>query len=52
MTLTATFDRFWPINTVLDCYTQAPISKFDLLAELQQQFGLYLFRIYFVSHSD
>ncbi|VVH66933.1 putative dTDP-glucose 4,6-dehydratase [uncultured Gammaproteobacteria bacterium] len=29
-----------PINTVLDCYTQAPISKFDLLAELQQQFGL------------
>ncbi|CAC9576592.1 putative dTDP-glucose 4,6-dehydratase [uncultured Gammaproteobacteria bacterium] len=29
-----------PINTALDCYTQTPISKFDLLAELQQQFGL------------
>ncbi|SHN91930.1 NAD-dependent epimerase/dehydratase family protein [bacterium endosymbiont of Bathymodiolus sp. 5 South] len=32
--------EYKPINTALDCYTQAPISKFDLLTELQQQFGL------------
>ncbi len=31
---------FKPINTVLDCYTKSPISKFDLLAELESKFGL------------
>ena len=31
---------FKPINTTLDCYTKSPISKFDLLAELEREFGL------------
>ena len=32
---------FSPINTVLDCYTKSPISKFELLYELKNKFGLY-----------
>ena len=28
------------INTALDCYTRSPISKFDLLSELESKFGL------------
>jgi hypothetical protein len=31
---------FKPINTALDCYTKSPISKFDLLNELKDEFGL------------
>ena len=31
---------FKPINTVLDCYTKSPVSKFDLLDELKKGFGL------------
>ena len=31
---------FKPINTALDCYTKFPVSKFDLLAELEREFGL------------
>jgi len=31
---------FKPINTVLDCYTKAPVSKFDLLDEMESEFGL------------
>ena len=31
---------FKPINTALDCYTKSPISKFDLLSELEREFGL------------
>jgi hypothetical protein len=29
-----------PINTALDCYTKSPVSKFDLLDELESEFGL------------
>ena len=28
------------INVALDCYTKSPISKFDLLDELEERFGL------------
>ena len=31
---------FKPINTALDCYTKSPVSKFDLLNELKDEFGL------------
>ena len=31
---------FKPINTALDCYTKSPVSKFDLLSELESKFGL------------
>ena len=31
---------FKSINTVLDCYTKSPISKCDLLDELESEFGL------------
>ena len=31
---------FKPINTALDCYTKSPVSKFDLLDELESEFGL------------
>ena len=31
---------FKPINTALDCYTKSPVSKFDLLSELEREFGL------------
>jgi len=31
---------FKPINTVLDCYTKSPVSKFDLLDGLKEGFGL------------
>jgi nucleoside-diphosphate-sugar epimerase len=31
---------FKPINTVLDCYTKSPVSKFDLLDEMESEFGL------------
>ena len=31
---------FKPINTVLDCYTKSSVSKFDLLSELEDKFGL------------
>jgi nucleoside-diphosphate-sugar epimerase len=31
---------FKPINTALDCYTKSPVSKFDLLSELANKFGL------------
>jgi nucleoside-diphosphate-sugar epimerase len=27
-------------NTALDCYTRSPVSKFDLLSELESKFGL------------
>jgi nucleoside-diphosphate-sugar epimerase len=27
-------------NTALDCYTKSPVSKFDLLSELESKFGL------------
>ena len=29
-----------PINMVLDCYTQAPVTKLDLLLKLKEKFGL------------
>jgi nucleoside-diphosphate-sugar epimerase len=29
-----------PINIALDCYTKSPVSKFDLLDELESEFGL------------
>jgi nucleoside-diphosphate-sugar epimerase len=29
-----------PINIVLDCYTNSPVSKFDLLFEFKNKFGL------------
>jgi len=28
------------INTALDCYTKSPVSKFELLSELENKFGL------------
>jgi len=31
---------FKPINMALDCYTKSPISKFDLLNGLKEEFGL------------
>ena len=31
---------FKPLNTALDCYTKSPVSKFDLLSELESKFGL------------
>ena len=31
---------FNPINTALDCYTKAPVSKFDLLNGLKSEFEL------------
>jgi nucleoside-diphosphate-sugar epimerase len=31
---------FKPINTAIDCYTKSPVSKFDLLSELENKFGL------------
>ena len=30
---------FKSINTALDCYTKSPVSKFDLLNELKNEFG-------------
>jgi len=27
-------------NMVLDCYTKSPVSKFNLLNELEREFGL------------
>ena len=32
--------NFKPINRAVDCYTKSPISKFDLLDELGERFGL------------
>tara|TARA_B100000795_G_C22803321_1_gene443175 strand:+ start:2960 stop:3889 length:930 start_codon:yes stop_codon:yes gene_type:complete len=32
--------NYKPLNTALDCYTKSPISKFDLLLELESKFGL------------
>ena len=32
--------NYKPLNTALDCYTKSPISKFDLLSELESKFGL------------
>jgi len=29
-----------PINTALDCYTNAPVAKLDLLLKLKEKFGL------------
>jgi nucleoside-diphosphate-sugar epimerase len=31
---------FRPINAAIDCYTKSPVSKFDLLSELKDKFGL------------
>jgi len=31
---------FRPINVAIDCYTKSPVSKFDLLSELKDKFGL------------
>jgi hypothetical protein len=35
----AIFD-YKPINIALDCYTKSPVSKFDLLDEMESEFGL------------
>jgi len=32
--------NFRPINIALDCYTKAPVAKFDLLSKLEGEFGL------------
>jgi len=31
---------FKPINITVDCYTKLPVSKFDLLLKLKEEFGL------------
>jgi len=31
---------FKPINLAVDCYTKSPVLKFDLLSELESEFGL------------
>jgi nucleoside-diphosphate-sugar epimerase len=31
---------FEPMNIAVDCYTKSPISKFDLLSELETKYGL------------
>ena len=31
---------FKPMNIALDCYTKSPVSKFDLLDEMESKFGL------------
>ena len=32
--------NYEPINIALDCYTKFPVSKLDLLSELESKFGL------------
>jgi nucleoside-diphosphate-sugar epimerase len=31
---------FRPVNLALDCYTNSPVKKYDLLAELEDKYGL------------